>query len=189
MEQTDNKRTLFSRFLPALIILVMLMGLIYNNTRLNDLEQQGQISSITNRYGLGAGGQTIRMTNSQIVYVPVYSHINTSSGEPRQLEVTISIRNSDPEKNITLLSAQYYNTEGKSLQNYYKESRILKPLQSTEILLKKSDTRGGSGANFIIEWKADTAVYEPIIEAVMIANSGNGLSFKSFGRPLSQRRK
>ena len=187
MEQLNKKRSLFSIFLPAIIFLTLLIAFIYNGARINNLEEQRQISPISNRYSMG--NQDIKIINSQTVYVPIYSHINRSSGTPQLLEATLSIRNSDPKNSITLLSARYYDTEGQELQNYYKEPKVLKPLQSTEILVEKTDTRGGSGANFIIEWVADIPVYEPVIEAIMVSNSNNSISFKSTGRPLSVRKK
>ncbi|MCU7836093.1 MAG: DUF3124 domain-containing protein [gamma proteobacterium symbiont of Taylorina sp.] len=64
---------------------------------------------------------------------------------------------------------------------------LLKPLQSTEILIEMKDTRGGSGANFIVEWVSDLPVYEPVIEAIMVGNSNNNVFFKSTGRSLSER--
>ena len=187
MEQLNKKRTLFSILLPALIFLVLLIALTYNSIRINDLEDNSQVSPITNRFGLGS--QDINIISSQTVYVPIYSHINRSSGAPQLLEATLSIRNSDPKNSITLTSAQYYDTEGKQLQDYYKKPMILKPLQSTEILIEKKDARGGSGANFIVEWVSDIPVYEPVIEAIMVGNSNNSVSFKSTGRPLSERKK
>lgn len=187
MEQSNKKRSLFSIFLPALVFLALLIALIYNSSRINELEEKSQISPITNRYG--SGSQTINIRNSQTVYVPIYSHIKLSSGENQLLEVSLSIRNSDSKNNIKLLSARYYDTEGKEIQNYYQKPMVLKPLQSTEILIGRSDTRGGSGANFIVEWVADIPVYEPIIEAIMVGNSNNSISFKSTGRPLSKRKK
>ena len=185
MEQLNKKRSLFSILLPALIFLALLIALIYNTSRVNELEDNNQAFPITNRYSLGS--QTINIISSQTVYVPIYSHINRSSGEPQLLEATLSIRNSDPKNSITLTSARYYDTEGKQLQNYYKKPMLLKPLQSTEILIEMKDARGGSGANFIIEWVSDIPVYEPVIEAIMVGNSSNSVSFKSTGRPLSER--
>ncbi|MCU7836094.1 MAG: DUF3124 domain-containing protein [gamma proteobacterium symbiont of Taylorina sp.] len=103
MEQPNKKRSLFSVFIPALIFLALLFALIYNTARINELEDNNRAFSFTNRYGLGS--QTINIINSQTVYVPIYSHINRSSGEPWLLEATLSIRNSDPKNNITLTSA------------------------------------------------------------------------------------
>ena len=46
--------------------------------------------------------------------------------------------------------------------------------------MESRDTSGGSGANFIVEWSAETASEAPIIEAVMVGMDGvHGLSFAS----------
>ncbi len=42
-------------------------------------------------------------------------------------------------------------------------------------------------ANFIVEWRADTAVTESLIESVMIGLEGTRtVSFTSSGRPISR---
>lgn len=185
MEQPHNTRPIGTILLRAIVVLMILIAIIIVNYKINRLEDRTYTAPITNRFGMQSN--SINITNSQIVYVPVYSHIYSTGGEPQLLEITLSIRNSDPQNNITLLSARYYDTQGKKLQEYLEEKIILKPLQSTEILIKQEDARGGSGANFILEWVADIPVYEPVIEAIMIGSDKNGISFKSFGRPLSKR--
>ena len=55
-------------------------------------------------------------------------------------------------------------------------------------MIPERDKSGGSGANFIVAWKAAEPVYEPIVEAVMVGlNRNQSISFKSFGRPLIER--
>jgi hypothetical protein len=50
----------------------------------------------------------------------------------------------------------------------------------------RADTRGGPGANFLIRWHAADVVDEPLVEAVMLGQSGNaGISFSSRGRPIT----
>jgi hypothetical protein len=61
----------------------------------------------------------------------------------------------------------------------------LKPLESLVYIVKESDMRGGSGANFIVKWKADVPVNMPVLEAVMIGARGQqGISFTSRGREI-----
>ena len=191
MEKNNNSATkryssLSMLAAPFAVFIVLLLGIIYLGDRLHSLEDNlNYVSPATQN--IVADSHSIHITNAQTVYVPIYSHVYSSGGSPQLLEATLSIRNSDPEKNITLLSAQYYDSDGKKLQNYVKGQLSLGPLQSTEILIKKQDTRGGSGANFIIEWRSDKPVYEPVIEVIMIGNEKNGISFKSHGRPLMKR--
>jgi hypothetical protein len=48
-----------------------------------------------------------------------------------------------------------------------------------------NDLRGGTGANFIVEWASPSTVAEPVIEAVMIGTIGTtSYSFVSQGRSV-----
>jgi hypothetical protein len=61
-------------------------------------------------------------------------------------------------------------------------------MASTRFIVKESDTKGGSGANFLVEWQAETEVNEPIIEGVMIgAAAQQGISFTSRGKAIKKR--
>jgi len=136
----------------------------------------------------GTDSFAIDLTDHQTVYVPVYSHIYIADGVPQLLATMLSIRNSDPERPIIINSLRYYDTKGELVQEYVENDRRLGPLETAEFLVEKQDTRGGSGANFILVWQAEQPVYEPIVEAVMAGGSGNNsISFKSIGRPLAQR--
>jgi hypothetical protein len=127
-----------------------------------------------------------------MLYVPVYSHIyyggKAYGGRRRfELAVTLSIRNTDPQQPITVLSARYYDSDGKLLQDYLAQPLRLGPLASTEVFVEESDVRGGAGANFLVEWRAAEPVNTPVVEAVMIGTSGTqGLSFVSPSRVISQ---
>ena len=58
-------------------------------------------------------------------------------------------------------------------------------LASVEFVIRRSDVAGGPGANFLIAWRGPAGVDEPLIEAVMVGQSGNaGISFTSAGRTL-----
>lgn len=123
---------------------------------------------------------------SRVVYVPDYSHIYHGSNLRRfGLTTTLSIRNTDPDRSITVTSVRYYNTEGELDRRFLEDPRRLGPLGTVEFVVAEHDTTGGSGANFIVEWSADRPVSEPVIESVMISTrSGQGLSFTSRGVPL-----
>jgi hypothetical protein len=185
---TDQARInpLISAGLAAGGFVVLLIVIIYLTNRLEMVEDrlryEPPIVASPNTVG-------IDLAKSQTVYVPIYSHIYAKAGDPFLLEATLSIRNSDPERSIDITSVSYYDTKGKPLQEYLEGVLTLGPLETTEFLVKKADTRGGSGANFIVAWKSDQAIYEPIIEAVMVGLSkGYSISFKSTGRPLAERR-
>ena len=118
----------------------------------------------------------------QRVYVPVYSHIYAKGGKPFLLEATLSVRNTDPNEDITIASARYYDTNGNLIKDYLEKPMRLKPLATAEFLVAQKEIEGGSGANFIVEWVSDTKVNQPVIEAVMIGIEGQtSISFVRTG--------
>ncbi|MFZ2087469.1 MAG: DUF3124 domain-containing protein, partial [Desulfobaccales bacterium] len=130
------------------------------------------------------------LSQGQLVYVPVYSHVYHGDQEHKLLLTGIlSIRNIDPGQALTITKADYYDSEGKLIKSYLSKPITLGPLASTRIIVKESDTKGGSGANFLVEWQAKTAVNEPIMEGVMIGAAGQqGISFTSRGKALIQKK-
>ena len=122
----------------------------------------------------------------QTIYVPIYSHIYyENQKEVLYLSATLSIRNTDLSNPIIITSVRYYNTEGKLIKQYLERSVELGSLASTDFVVERTDTSGGLGANFIVEWVAEKEVSEPVVEAVMIsAVSNQGISFVSTGRVI-----
>lgn len=124
----------------------------------------------------------------QTVYVPIYSHIYHHNSPDRgiNLSATLSIRNTDGKHPIILNAVRYYDTQGQLLKQYLEQPVELNPMATTAFFVESDNLAGGAGANFIVEWAADTLVTEPVIEAVMISTaSGQGISFVSPGRVLS----
>jgi Protein of unknown function (DUF3124) len=61
----------------------------------------------------------------------------------------------------------------------------LKPFATIEIFIPTTDVRGGTGANFIVDWVAEGEIAEPVIEALMVGGIGSGqYAFISQGRAL-----
>jgi hypothetical protein len=126
------------------------------------------------------------LSKGQTVYVPVYSHIFSAPKKvPFNLATILSIRNTDMANAITIMSADYYNTQGQLVRKYYPRPIALAPLESTDIFIPEEDTTGGTGANFIVKWTAPKEVNAPIIESVMFGmKSGQGISFVSPGQEI-----
>jgi len=131
-------------------------------------------------------GNKIKSSKGQTVYVPAYSHIYIGNkGTPYLLTITLSIRNIDLTRSITITEVGYYETQGKFLKNFITEPVELTPLASTRYIINQNDKIGGSGANFIVKWKSKETSNPPIIEAVMIGTqSQQGISFTSRGEPI-----
>lgn len=124
-------------------------------------------------------------SGGHLVYVPAYSHIYHHRDDAFLLTTTLSIRNTDLRDSLTVTSVRYYDTGGTLVGRHLREPRTLGPLGSMEVVIEERDVRGGSGANFIVEWRSDGPVNPPVIETVMISTSwGQGISFTSRGVPI-----
>lgn len=126
------------------------------------------------------------LSNGQTVYVSIYSHVYSGDRErPYLLTATLSLRNTDPNHPITILAADYYDSDGKLLRHYLEEPLVLPPLASSRVVVAESDRKGGSGAKFIVRWSAESKVNIPVIEGVMIGTAmQQGISFVTQGRVI-----
>ncbi len=131
--------------------------------------------------GVGLGHDLPGLSAGQTLYVPAYSHIYAGNKELAVLlTVTLSIRNTDPQHRITVTTVDYYGSKGEVLKKHVQQAIELEPLATTRFVLPQRDESGGSGANFLVEWKADRPVNPPLVETVMIGAEGQqGISFTS----------
>lgn len=142
--------------------------------------------------GFTAFGQDLpARSNGQILYLPVYSHIwhgdLDRAGAPVKtlVSVLVSVRNTDASRPIRLVSAQYYDTDGKKLKEYVPAPRTIGPMGTYELFIPRSDDRSGSGANFAISRQSGVPVNVPIVEAVH-ANlpAGRAIAFTTSARQI-----
>ena len=133
--------------------------------------------------------ENFKIAIGQTIYVPVYSHIYHQDQQKEEkifnLAATLSIRNTDLTKPIIITSVRYYDSNGKLVKQYLERPIELSAIASCDFVVNKTDTSGGLGANFIVEWVAQTEVSQPIVEAVMIGTDfQQGISFISPGRVI-----
>ena len=133
----------------------------------------------------------IALSSGQTVYVSIYSNVFIGPKKrPFNLAGNLSIRNTDLHNQVTILSAEYFDNDGKTLKEYAKTPIILAPLASHHLAIKERDKSGGFGANFIVKLKSTKVINPPIIESVMIGtSSGQGISFVSVGKVISENTK
>ena len=119
-------------------------------------------------------------------YLSVYSHIYTLTEEKiTDLTATISMRNTSMTDTLYVFKAEYFDTNGKSVRNYITQPIFIAPMETAEIVIEQKDNAGGSGANFIFDWKIKAGAPEPLFEAVMISTAGGqGLSFTTQGKRI-----
>ena len=119
-------------------------------------------------------------------YVPVYSSVSMSQGKLRaDFSVTLSVHNASESRPLVLKRIAYFDTSGKMVESYLKSPVALKPFATVEIFIAASDVRGGTGANFVVDWAAAGEIAEPVVEALMVGGVGSGhYAFISQGRPI-----
>jgi hypothetical protein len=119
-------------------------------------------------------------------YVPVYSSVSMSQGKLRaDFSVTLSIHNASETRPLVLRRIAYFDTSGKMVESYLKAPVALKPFATIEVFVPTSDVRGGTGANFVVDWAASGEIAEPVIEALMVGGVGSGhYAFTTQGRPV-----
>jgi hypothetical protein len=131
-------------------------------------------------------GSEPTLSRGQTVYVPVYSHVFIGTrGIPLNLSANVAVRNTDPAHSIIILSADYYDTEGKLVKKYLSEPKKLNAMGSTYFYVETADKTGGWGANFIVKWKSENEVNPPIMESIMSGSSGtHAYTYMSRGQPI-----
>jgi hypothetical protein len=119
-------------------------------------------------------------------YVPVYSSVSMSQGKLKaDFSVTLSIHNASETSPLVVKRIAYFDTSGKMVESYLKAPIALKPFATVEVFIATTDTRGGTGANFVVDWAATGEITEPAVEALMIGSVGPGhYAFISQGRPI-----
>lgn len=157
----------------------------------SQVEPLTQLSPTFPNTGASTSPETLEIATGQTIYVPAYSHVYYGDGKDGKeylLAITLSIRNTSLTDSISVASVRYYDSKGKLVKEYSKNSLQIPPMATAEFFVEEQDKSGGSGANFIVEWTAQKDVTEPVVEAVMISTAfQQGISFISSGRVIKDR--
>jgi len=123
------------------------------------------------------------------VYVPIYSDIYTTTIHHRfNLTATLSIRNTSLDHAMYIDHIDYYDSHGELVREYVDSMLILRPMSSIEFVIEEDDTAGGTGANFIVDWCAESTHVYPVLQGVMISTHGQqGISFITDGVSIKRR--
>ena len=124
---------------------------------------------------------TAALINKHSVYVPVYSHIYSETGESAiNLTTILSIRNTSYTDSFYVTDVIYYGSQGEVLRRYIDSPLLVKPMTSIEFVVERTESKGGAGANFVVKWGSFSAGSEPLIQTVMNEIS-RGISFVTNG--------
>jgi len=134
---------------------------------------------------LGAGA--VKLVKGQTIYIPSYSNI-IGDYQSINLRANLIIHNTDQNHPITVVRIDNYDTHGNLVEKYLSKPVELKALAATRVAIrnpKKGDE--GAGANFIVQWKSENKVSEPIIDCIMVGSLGTqGHTFVSQGRVIAE---
>jgi len=130
------------------------------------------------------------LSKGETVYVSIYSNLFIGNVKEKfQLSSLLSVRNTDPSYGITILKADYYDTDGRKIRSYINQFVQLKPLASKFYFVEPQDVKGGEGANFLVTWQAEQKVNQPIVEAVMLnVYNRQGVVFRCPGKIITEHR-
>lgn len=119
-------------------------------------------------------------------FLSIYSSVYMRNDrEQSDLTVTVSLHNPNRDENVYIDKAVYYNTHGDPIRTYFDHTIFIKPMETVQIVIDGIDKEGGTGANFIFDWKKKKTSNEPLFEAVMINTYGSqGLSFVTEGKRI-----
>ena len=85
--------------------------------------------------------------------MPAYSSVAMSQGKLRvYFSVTLSVHNASETQALVVKRIAYFDTAGKQVESYLKAPVAVKPLATVSIFIPTDDVRGGTGANFIVDW-------------------------------------
>ena len=119
-------------------------------------------------------------------YLSIYSQIYSQTEQrTHDLTVTVSLRNTNVHDTVFVEKAQYFDTHGKLIRTYFNKTIFIAPLETVEIVTDGIDRTGGTGANFMFDWRVAQNTQEPLFEAIMISTLGQqGLSFTTQGKRI-----
>jgi hypothetical protein len=172
--------------LVALAIAIVVVGILWIDRQNSNLPQPAPPQAVTEADPISL--TDLQIVTGQLVFVPAYSEIAwVNATTTIDLTATLAIHNTDPDTPIIIKSVRYYDTNGNLVRDFVTSPVSLQPLATTGFVVAAGEAGSGWGTNFLVEWGAESAVYEPVIEAVMVSRQGNeGISFISVGRVVSE---
>ena len=124
------------------------------------------------------------------IYIPIYSDIYVDQQNQKVLLAsTLSIRNTSYNDSLFISKIDYFNTEGELVRSYVQNLINLPPMATVNYVIEKDDDTGGPGANFIVEINSKNKDVKPVIQAIMIGETGNkGFAFITDGYSLKEKK-
>ncbi|MHC1703628.1 MAG: DUF3124 domain-containing protein [Tenuifilaceae bacterium] len=111
----------------------------------------------------------IKMVRGQVLYMPIYSNLPHYTDSTKiDMSAIVAFHNTDFYNKVRLQKVQYFDYKGRLVHDFLLDSyKELGPLETEDFYIPYSD-KGGTGANFLIEWRSDSLVSEPLVESITI---------------------
>lgn len=142
--------------------------------------------------GTATAQESRPQVKAQTLYLPIYSHMlygnlgKSGKASFVLLSALVSIRNTDARRPLRVLSARYFDTQGKLLGERVPTPVSVPPLGTLELFVELNDASGGSGANFVIKWDADQPLSPPLVESLHAnMDGGKAVIFMTQSVPMA----
>lgn len=112
-------------------------------------------------------------------YLSLYSQMYSFT-QHRKINLTgiVNISNVSDTDTIYLTKADYFNTHGDKLRTYFDFPVYVRPMETLVIVIDHTDIEGGTGSNFVLDWKTPKNCPDPLFEGLMNYMQGNlGVAF------------
>lgn len=168
-------------------VLTLVVISLSNCSRESQSEQSG---SDFNPATLDPAMNPVKQLRGQLLYMPVYSNVPYQIDTIKfNMSAFIAIHNTDMTYPIKLTKVLYFDQGGKLVNDYLKKGNIkIDPLATRDYYVPYAD-QSGTGANFLVEWVADSLVNEPLIESVTTClKPNNTVAILSKGKILKEKK-
>jgi hypothetical protein len=111
-----------------------------------------------------------KRVSQQTIYLPVYLQIDRSGNmEPVSMAILNSIRNTDSRYSIQIVSIDFFDGKGALKKHIDHGVSTIGPLEVKSIRIEPEKLQAGSqmAGSFIIKWRSNERVTEPICEAIV----------------------
>lgn len=170
------------------ILISLLLSAACTTEKKNDPQPAAAQETFSPKYILQDVSATPGL-RGQLLYMPVYSNVpyHIVGVEQFDMSAFVAVHNTDLTHPITITNAIYFNKMGKPVFDFLTEGKIvLDPLATHDFYVPYED-KSGNGANFIIEWVADSLVCEPLVESVTVSLKPNqSVAVLSTGRVIRE---
>jgi len=148
-----------------------------------------------------AFGKEPMLSKGQTLWVPLYSKFTTRMVSKKdfpwsetakhevalQLTTNLVIHNTDLKHPITIVKADYYNSNGKLLKSFVSEPLEIKPMAATHFFIRIEEKSEDWGTIVLIRWQSDFMVNEPIVDSVTFSFLGNkSILIKNQSKPIKE---